>query len=101
MTTGTQWHVDADNARYVVDDNDVLVADCFADTVEDFGVPDLDDVAKNARLIAASPELLAALEACRTALANWVEIADKEDERISDVEALVTAAIAIAKAKGE
>ncbi len=62
MTTGTQWHVDADDPRYVVDENDVLVADCYADTAQDFGVPDLEDIAKNAKLIAAAPELLERLD---------------------------------------
>lgn len=40
--------------------NRELIADCYADTHEGFGIPE--DYRANARLIAAAPELLAALK---------------------------------------
>ena len=58
----------------------------------------------NARLIAAAPDLLAALEFCHTRLFNYQagmdEIRDPEITRQLNEVAIVAARIAIAKAKG-
>ena len=53
----------------------------------------------NARLIAAAPELLEALEETLTAGINWYETATKSDA--SELGFVVRARAAIAKAKGE
>lgn len=54
----------------------------------------------NARLIAAAPDLLAACRALRNCLADWVEIADEDDERDDDREALALADRTIKAAQG-
>lgn len=54
-----------------------------------------------AALFAAAPDMLAALQAGRAALAAWMEIADDEDDRESDHEALAAMDAAIAKAEGK
>lgn len=54
----------------------------------------------DARLITAAPDMLAALEATLAGLEAWVEIADDDDKRDSDNEAIAMARVAIAKAKG-
>jgi hypothetical protein len=54
----------------------------------------------NARLIASAPALLASVEELRDCLAAWVDIADAEDLREYDFEALQNATAALAKAKG-
>src|SRR5258708_29077097 len=55
------WHVfesdDRDNGRYVLDEGNNLVADCFADTHMGFGLPDRPEYLRNARLIAKAPKL--------------------------------------------
>lgn len=55
--------------------------------------------AANARLIAAAPELLEAIEETLTAGINWYETATKSDA--SELGFVVRARAAIAKAKGE
>jgi len=50
----------------------------------------------NGRLIAAAPELLAALEECAVRLREWIELDDEDD-----LEACRRAYAAIKKAKGE
>lgn len=54
----------------------------------------------NARLIAAAPELLEALEECVHALAEWVEIAEPSDMREDELDTLEKARSAITKATG-
>lgn len=57
--------------------------------------------AKAAELVRdAAPELLEALEATLAGLEAWVEIADDDDKRDEDNEAIAMAYAAIAKAKG-
>jgi hypothetical protein len=53
-----------------------------------------------ARLIAAAPELLAACKQLHNCLSDWVEIADSDDLRDSDSEAIQLSIAAIAKAEG-
>lgn len=55
----------------------------------------------NARLIAAAPELLAALRKVSTCLSAWMEIADPGDLREYDDEALGEALAAIRQATGD
>lgn len=57
--------------------------------------------AANARLIAAAPDLLAALRKVSTCLAAWMEIADPGDLREYDDEALGEALAAINQATGD
>ena len=63
-----------------------------------YSVTDL--TAQDARTLSAAPEILEALEATLAGLEAWVEIADDDDKRDSDNEAIAMARAAIAKAKG-
>lgn len=56
----TPWSDDEPH-RYVLGRGDMLIADCYADTAEDFGLPDPEEYQANAKLIAAAPELLSGL----------------------------------------
>ena len=62
----TTYSDDSDNGRYVVGpnrgNNDKLIADCYADTALDLGLPSCEEAQANARLIAACPELLESLK---------------------------------------
>jgi len=49
------WRVE--DGRYVVSDDDVLIADCYADSAMDFGLPEPNEYRGNARLIAKSPQM--------------------------------------------
>ena len=51
-------------------------------------------------LIAAAPELLAACKQLHNCLSDWMEIADSDDLRNSDSEAIKLSVSAIAKAEG-
>jgi hypothetical protein len=54
----------------------------------------------NIPLIAAAPELLAACKQLHNCLSDWMEIADSDDLRDSDSEAIELSFAAIAKAEG-
>jgi hypothetical protein len=58
------------------------------------------EIQANARLIAAAPELLAALKECRDRLSDWVECSDRNEDVADDNAALEMAIAAIAKAEG-
>lgn len=60
-----------------------------------------DEAKANARLIAAAPDLLAACKALHQCLSGWVEIAEAQDRRAYDSEALKMGQDAIRKAEGE
>lgn len=83
MTTAQHevWHTDGHDVR---DENGLRVA-YFAS-------------ADDATLAGAAPDMLAALKLGRDALAAWMEIADEEDDRDSDMEALEAMEAAIAAA---
>jgi hypothetical protein len=49
------WRVE--DRRYVVSSDDVLIADCYADSAMDFGLPEPSEYRANARLIAKSPQM--------------------------------------------
>jgi len=71
MHTPGPWRTteqDEDIARYVVSENNVLIADCYADTHLDFGLPEEKEYRANARLIAATPKLL---KAAKKILEDW------------------------------
>jgi hypothetical protein len=53
-----------------------------------------------AALFAAAPELLEACKQLHNCLSDWVEIADSDDLRDSDSEAIQLSVAAIAKAEG-
>lgn len=82
-----QW--DKENNLVVLDENNVPVADC-TNVLTRGGL----DKA-NARLIAAAPELLAALQAAERAM-----LASLQPEDQASIEAIKQARAAIAKAKG-
>ena len=65
------WRVEG--GRYVVSSDDVLIADCYADSALDFGLPEPGKYRANARLIAAAPELLKVL---KSVAARWDKIDD-------------------------
>lgn len=64
----SDWHVEED--RYVVDEDNVLIADCYADSALDFGLPSVHDVKANARLIAQASKLSCALRFDKSDLAT-------------------------------
>lgn len=82
----TTW---ADNPleqdRYVVDQNNVLIADCYADSAEDLGLPQTWEYQANARLIAAAPELLESLLQIRAWWTNTPGFYEGEDEMPADI----------------
>jgi hypothetical protein len=49
------WRVEV--GRYVVSSDDVLIADCYADSAMDFGLPEPSEYRVNARLITKSPQM--------------------------------------------
>ena len=49
------WRVEG--GRYVVSSDDVLIADCYADSAMDFGLPQPSEYRANARLIAKSRQM--------------------------------------------
>lgn len=49
------WRVE--DERYVVSRDEVLIADCYADSAMDFGLPEPSEYRGNARLIAKSPQM--------------------------------------------
>ena len=55
---------------------------------------------EQAKLMAAAPEVMAALKEVSERLLNWMEIADKEDRRKEDYTAIKMSVDAIAKAEG-
>lgn len=59
-----------------------------------------EEVQANARLVAAAPDLLEACELLFHSLGNWVEIADEQDRREYDREAMRKGEAAIARANG-
>lgn len=69
----------------------------IAEIVGHLGQPREED----ARLIAAAPAMLAALNLVTGALLGWMEIADDDDERDSDRLAVEAARLAIAAAEGQ
>jgi len=81
-------------SREVFDPNGWRVADCR--TTKNY-----EEEEANARLIAAAPELLEALDLTLHSLENWMAIADEEDRRDYDDEAVAKARAAIAKAGGK
>lgn len=56
------WHICRDNPVMVRDSDDTLIADCDNFQYTDDGEIQLPDCEANARLIAAAPDLLGALE---------------------------------------
>lgn len=60
-----------------------------------------DEMEANLRLVAAAPELLAACRMLRACLADWCEIAEDDDQRDDDHQAMRDAQAAIAKAEGK
>ncbi len=59
--TSGEWHVrysdGEDNERYVISREGVLIADCYADTHLELGLPNQEEYRANARLIAKSPQM--------------------------------------------
>lgn len=99
------WCVEAQNASVWTEDGMLQVAHCLS--VPGVGmVWDRDELHANARLIAAAPELYAALEwithvACGVSKAGPDEVGDAR-LRPGEYEAAIAAAIAaLAKARGE
>lgn len=63
---------EGEHERYVISEHGVLVADCYADTALDFGLPDsFAEAQANARLIAAAPMLLEALQDVKADWDSW------------------------------
>lgn len=51
-----------DKQRAVVDQDNVLIADCYADAFEAIGIPEEAEYKRNAKRIAMLPELVSVLE---------------------------------------
>ena len=80
----TTWSDDEPH-RYVLGRGDMLIADCYADTAEDFGLPDPEEYQANAKLIAAAPELLDALQKIQTWWLTTPGFAEGEDDMPAEV----------------
>lgn len=86
----TTW---ADNpleeGRYVIadpeSDQPMLVADCWPDSPDDFGLPQVEEYQANARLIAAAPKMLEALQKVQFWWSGTDGFIDGEDEMPADV----------------
>ena len=91
----TQWTLDGDitmqNLDIVRGSNRIAMIDCENEALCDF------DIMENAWLIAAAPDLLAALEVMA---AHWPHWASQIDMKQIDRDAIAMARAAIAKAKG-
>ena len=70
--TPGKWNVQ--DGRYVVSEDNVLIADCYADSPLDFALPDKPEYRANARITATAPTMLEVLE---NVAARW----DKDDDR--------------------
>jgi len=86
------------NLIEIFNDRDLMGEEPIADV---YSYENADKAKANARLIAAAPELLEALGEIRECLAAWMEIADPEDMRQYDTDAINKANAAIEKATGE
>jgi hypothetical protein len=97
------WRLDGcismQNLDVVRGDNRIAMIDCDNEALSD------GDILANARLIAAAPDMLAALEAVIDDLADGIEMAEDEgatEEGLAGARArLRIARMVIAKAKGE
>lgn len=91
-----EWHVYQDTHRdtkdrYILDSENTLIADCFADSAWGFGLPDRPERAKNARLIAKAPRLndLAVLIARMTTAEEYGDNQPESEDWISTVNNLI------------
>jgi hypothetical protein len=84
-----------DNGRYVLDSNAVLIADCYADTALDLGLPDRAEYLANAQAIAALPDLIAALRSALGSCAYMLaDCADDDSEHFQRLEIEINEAFA-------
>lgn len=105
------YSYEENNGRYVVGPNDDqpddrLIADCYADCPLDLGLPSIQEMQANARLITAAPELLefAALVARMRTLEEFGDGDDapQQDDWIETLGELIASARAlVGKAQGE
>jgi hypothetical protein len=68
--------------------------------VSGFSGGELEELRSLAHVFAAGPDLLEACQLLVRSLGDWMEIADEEDIRADDEEAMLKGVAAIAKAKG-
>ncbi len=91
------WRVE--EGRYVVSSDEVLVADCYADSAMDFGLPEPSEYRANARLIAKSPQMatFVNLVARMKTEKEFGDNAPPSEDRISTLNVLIVEARKIAK----
>lgn len=94
-----EWRVyeEDTDSRYVVDAENTLIADCFADTHMPFGLPDRDDRIRNAHIIAQAPKMreFIALVAGMATESEFGDNAPPSEDWINTLNNLIASARAI------
>jgi hypothetical protein len=98
--TPGKWYVDQENDRFVLSEDGTLIADCYADTHENFGLPGISEFMANAHLIAKCPEMSMFIELiARMKTHDEVEDGANEHDRIETLDNLIASARQIAGEK--
>ncbi len=75
--------------RYVVDQDNVLIADCYADSMDDVGLPAVYEYKKISKRIAMLPDLVRLLKETSPLLRAGSPLRSKIDSTLSSYEALI------------
>lgn len=101
--TPGSWHTEPDpddggvSRRYVVSEDGVLIADCYADSPHDLGLPSVAEVKGNAAILAAAPALEKSLKDLSERLEKLLVASDAIVSQPDLREALAEARAALAK----
>lgn len=76
------WFADSEHENLVGSESGVLVADCYADSPLDYGLPEVGEYMANAQAIAALPDLIAALKDVDDAWAGNGDMAEAVDHAL-------------------